>query len=83
MSVSFNYKEESDMAKSATATNWEVITQDDEGTIVNIDFDCHHCGYSTGVFISVGASGVGYLDGSWDTDQPCPVCDEDVIVESH
>ena len=52
------------MAKSATATNWEVITQDDEGTIVNIDFDCPHCGYSTGVFISVGASGVGYLDGS-------------------
>ena len=47
------------------------------------DFDCPHCGYSTGVFISVGASGVGYLDGSWETDQTCPVCDEDVIVECH
>lgn len=33
--------------------------------------------------ITVGASGVGYLDGSWETDQTCPVCDEDVIVECH
>ena len=28
------------MAKRATATNWEVITRDDEGAMVNIDFDC-------------------------------------------
>jgi len=41
------------MAKRATATNWEVITRDDEGAMVNIDFDCPHCGYSTGVFIMV------------------------------
>ena len=47
------------MAKRATATNWEVITRDEEGAMVNIDFDCPHCGYSTGVFILVGASGVG------------------------
>ena len=31
------------MAKRATATNWEVITRDDEGAMVNIDFDCPHC----------------------------------------
>ena len=42
-----------------------------------------HCGYSTGVFIMVGASGVGCLDGSWETDQTCPVCNEDVIIECH
>lgn len=47
------------MAKRATATNWEVIIRDDEGAMVNIDFDCPHYGYSNGVFISVGASGVG------------------------
>lgn len=28
------------MAKRATATNWEVIIRDDEGAMVNIDFDC-------------------------------------------
>lgn len=71
------------MAKRATATIWEIVTRDDEGAMVNIDFDCPHCGYSTGVFISVGASGVGCLDGSWETDQVCPVCDKDVIVECH
>ena len=41
------------MAKRATATNWEVIIRDDEGAMVNIDFDCPHYGYSNGVFISV------------------------------
>lgn len=27
------------MAKRATATNWEIVTRDDEGAMVNIDFD--------------------------------------------
>ena len=34
------------MAKRATATNWEAITRDDEGAMVNIDFDCPHCGWT-------------------------------------
>ena len=57
------------MAKRATATNWEVIIRYAEGAMVNIDFDCPHCVYSSGVFISVGASGVGCLDGRCVTDQ--------------
>lgn len=83
MSASLDIEEVRTTAKRATATNWEVIIRYDEVAMVNIDFDCPHCGYSTGVFISVGASGVGCLDGSWETDQVCPVCDKDVIVECH
>jgi predicted RNA-binding Zn-ribbon protein involved in translation (DUF1610 family) len=71
------------VAKRAIATNWEVITCDDEGAMVNIDFVCPCCGYTTGVFIFVGASGVGCLDGGWETDQICPVCDEDIIIKCH
>ena len=78
-----NEEGEHNMAKRATATNWEVIGRDAEGAMVNIDFDCPHCGYDTGVFIFVGASGVNCLDGSWETDQVCPVCNEDVIIECH
>lgn len=56
------------MATRVSATNWEVIVRDDTGAMVNINFDCPHCGYSTGVLISVGASGVDCLDGDWETD---------------
>lgn len=69
------------MAKRTTATNWEVVTRDESGAMVNIDYVCPHCGYSTGVFISVGASGVGHLDGSWETDQVCTICNKNVIIE--
>lgn len=71
------------MTKRATATNWEIIVRDNDGAFVNIDFDCPHCGYSTGVLISLGASSVGCLDGSWETDQVCPVCNEDIIIECY
>lgn len=52
----------------SSVKDWEVITRDDEGAMVNIDFNCPHCGYATGVFIFVGVSGVDCLDGSWETD---------------
>ena len=71
------------MAKSVTASNWEVVVKDDSGAMVNIDFTCPHCGYSTGVFISVGAHGAGCLEGSWETDQVCPVCNKDVIIHCY
>ena len=44
------------MAKRATATNWEVVVKDDEGAMVNIDFNCPYCGYSTGVLILLPSS---------------------------
>lgn len=69
------------MARRTTATSWEVITRDDEGAMVNIDYVCPHCGYSTGALISIGASSVSCLDGSWETDQTCAICNKDVIVE--
>lgn len=69
------------MAKRTIATNWEIVTRDEEGATVDIAYICPHCGCSTGVFISVGANSVDRLDGRWETDQTCVVCNEDVIIE--
>lgn len=68
------------MAKRTTATNWEVIVRDETGAMVNIDYVCPHCGYSTGELISIGASGVDCLDGAWETDQECGICGESVTI---
>ena len=68
------------MAKRTTATNWEVVVRDAGGAMVNIDYVCPHCGYSTGNFILIGASSVGCLDGSWETDQECEVCGKKVTI---
>ena len=71
------------MAKRTTATSWEVIARDENGAMVNIDYDCPHCGYSTGELISVGVGGVSCLDGSWETDQECGICGKDVTIVCH
>ena len=71
------------MSRRTTANNWEVVSRDDDGAFVNIDFDCPHCRCSTGVLILVGASNVDSLDGSWETDQVCPICDKDVVIECY
>lgn len=71
------------MAKRTTATNWEVIVRDETRAMVNIDYVCPHCGYSTGELISIGASGVDCLDGSWETDQECGICGESVTIVCH
>lgn len=71
------------MAKRVTASSWEVIVKDESGAMVNIEFTCPHCGYTPGAFISIGAGSVGCLDGSWETDQVCSVCNGEVIVECH
>ena len=71
------------MAKSTTATNWEIVVRDENGAMVNIDYVCPHCGCSTGNFISVGASNVNCLDGSWETDQECGICGESVTIACH
>ena len=71
------------MAKKTTATNWEVIVRDETGAMVNIDYICPHCGYSTGEFISIGSGGVDYLDGSWETDQVCTICNKPVTIVCH
>ncbi len=68
------------MAKSTTATNWEIVVRDESGAMVNIDYVCPHCKTSTGNFISIGASSVDCLDGSWETDQTCEVCGKEVTI---
>lgn len=71
------------MAKKTTATNWEVIVRDETGAMVNIDYICPHCGYSTGELISIGSGGVDYLDDSWETDQVCTICNKPVTIVCH
>ena len=68
------------MAKRTTATNWEVISRDDSGAMVNINYVCPHCGLSTGNLILIGAGNVGCLDGSWETDQECDICGGSVTI---
>ena len=69
------------MNHRTTATSWEIVTRDNTGAMVNIDYICPHCGFSTGNFILVGASNVDKLDGPWETDQICEVCDKEVTIE--
>ena len=68
------------MAKTATAS-WSIVTRDEQGAIIDISFECPHCHYNTGDIIFVGESGVGKLDGSWETDQVCKICDKEVTVQ--
>lgn len=71
------------MAKRVTATSWEVIARDETGAIVNIDYVCPYCNYSTGDVISIGASNVDKIDSDWETDQVCVICNKPVIIECH
>lgn len=68
------------MAERTTATSWSYVTErDDTGAMIDLNFACPHCDYPTGEVIFVGPD--NDLDGSWETDQVCGVCDKDVIVE--
>lgn len=69
------------MAKRTTATNWEIITRDESGAMVNIDYICPHCGYATGELISIGVSSNFNLDNGWETDQVCVICNKEVTIE--
>ena len=71
------------MAKRVTATKWVIISKDEEGALVNIDYVCPHCGMKTGNFILIGKTNVDKLMGDWETDQICEVCDQPVIIECH
>lgn len=71
------------MSRRTTATSWEIIGRDNTGAMVNINYVCPHCGFSTGNLISIGAENVDKLDGSWETDQICEVCDKNVTIECY
>lgn len=68
------------MAKRTTATNWVVISKDETGAFVNIDYVCPHCHFATGELILVGAGNVDKIDRGFETDQVCGICDNDVII---
>ena len=71
------------MAKTTTATSWEVIGRDATGAMVNIDFVCPYCGTNTGELISVGADKVNALDGPWASERECGYCGKTVTVECY
>jgi hypothetical protein len=69
------------VAKRTTATSWgtPVGPPDDTGALIDLNYTCPHCHYATGQLIMIGAG--NDLDVAWETDQVCPVCDENVVVE--
>jgi len=69
------------MAKRTIATNWVVVSKDETGAFVNIDYTCPYCHYDTGELILIGADNVDKIDSSFETDQVCGVCGEAVIIE--
>ena len=42
------------MVRRVTADKWEIISRDDTGAMVNIDYICPHCHLPTGNFILIG-----------------------------
>ena len=69
------------MAKRVKATNWETITRDETGAMVNINYICPHCHLPTDNFILIGEQNVNKIDSPWETDQVCEICGKDVIIE--
>jgi hypothetical protein len=69
------------MVKRTIATNWVVVSKDETGAMVNIDYVCPYCHYDTGELILIGAGNVAKIDNGFETDQVCGVCEKDVIIE--
>jgi len=70
------------MAKRTIATNWLLVGDKDEtGALVNIDYTCPYCHYSTGEMIFIGASNVDKIDYGFETDQICGICGKNIIIE--
>ena len=71
------------MAKRTTATSWEIIVKDESGAMINVNYICPYCGMATGELIQIGAYNLDKLDGSWETDQVCGICDKEIIIVCH
>lgn len=70
------------MVKRTIATNWSLICEKDEtGAMIDLSYTCPHCHFETGDIIFIGSANVDKIDGGFETDQVCGICDENVIVE--
>lgn len=69
------------MTKRTTATHWEIIKQDETGTLIDLEFTCPHCHYPTGDIIYVEKKDIHKLDAAWEIDQICELCGKDMVVE--
>jgi len=69
------------MAMRTAATNWVLISKDDTGTFVNIDYKCPNCHFDTGEMIFIGGGNLDKIDSSFETDQVCGICNKDLIIE--
>ena len=58
------------------ASSWEVISEDNTGSIVHVKFCCPECGFDTSVLIYTTETNLT----DWETDQQCPVCDEPITI---
>jgi hypothetical protein len=68
------------MAKRTIATKWVVVSKDETGAFVDIDYTCPYCHFDTGEFILIGSDNFDKIDSSFETDQVCSVCGKAVII---
>lgn len=70
------------MAKRTVATSWNLIGDKNEtGAMIDLNYTCPYCHFETGDIIFIGPANVDKIDGGFETDQVCGICDKDVIVE--
>ena len=69
------------MSNRTISTMWEIMSKDDTGALINIDYICPYCDSSTGEIILVGADNVDKIDNGFETDQVCGNCYKDLIIE--
>jgi hypothetical protein len=68
------------MAKRTKATDWEIISRDSECAIVKIEYVCPHCKMNSGNIFTVREPNASEMEGPFETDQICEVCNEEVTV---
>lgn len=58
------------------ASSWSVVTEDSDGTILDLNFWCPNCGYDTGTVNFTSQSDLV----AFEIDVACPVCSEDITI---
>lgn len=70
------------MAKRVVATSWDIIGDKNEtGVMIDLSYTCPYCHFEAGDLILIGPDNADKIDGGFETDQVCNICDKDVIVE--
>ena len=58
------------------SSGWSKVAEDDDGTILDINFFCPGCGYDTGTLNFTSQTGLSQFE----IDVECPVCGASLTV---